>query len=235
MLFKTDLSKSSKDLLLQLHLEREKILKLFQESNRNRIQLILEELNQSIINYCALFRGFAISPLHDLGGLSEMFSSQFHPSPLRRMYKFEWTDSIGERQLTIIGDSFVELASILFNYALWLMKWSTSFTTATTTRHRRSSKSSSTVNFNPNASRGQPTPISAMIKAAGLFRFIREYFGRFLIQSDQDNIFGTDLDPDIIHAYEFQCNGEAREFLFLSMMGSKRKQFKQKQKKTSPS
>nr|XP_046916581.1 uncharacterized protein LOC124497037 [Dermatophagoides farinae] len=225
MLFKSDLSKSSKDLLLQLHLEREKVLKLLQESNRNRIQRILEELHQSIINYVALFRGFAISPLHDLGGVSEKFFSQFHPSPLRRMYGFEWTDSIGEKQLMIIGDSFVELASILFNYALWLMKWCTSFNS--------SSKSSSMISLNPSANRRQQTPISSLLQAAGLFRFIRENLGRYLIQSEQDTIFGTDLDPDVIRAYELQCNGEAREFLFLSMMGSKQKQVKKEASKSS--
>ncbi|KAH9420054.1 hypothetical protein DERP_001888 [Dermatophagoides pteronyssinus] len=244
MLFKADLSKSSKDLLLQLHLEREKVLKLFQESSRSRVQQILEELNQSIVNYTALFRGFAISPLHDLGGLSDTFSI-IHPSPLRRMYSFEWTDSIGERQLTIVGDSFVELASILFNYGLWLMKWSTSMSSSkasnrTSSRTSKSkilnskiSRSSSSIIANPIVNRGQTTPISALIKAAGLFRYIRENLGRFLIQSDQENIFGTDLDPDVIRAYEFQCNGEAREFLFLSMIKGKQK--KQSKKKTSKS
>lgn len=206
ILFKPNLSKPCKDLLLQLQAQREKILKLFQESNRNKIERCGEELNHLIANYISLFRGFVISPLHDLGGISENVS-EIVPSPLCKMYTFSWSDSLLEGPPSFTGNSFVEVFSMLFNYGIWLMKWCSIV-------YQVPNDGNCKIKVTNN-----PT-ITYLVLAAGIFRFCSNTLSKFLLQLDI-KIFGTDLDPSVIQSYEHQCYGEAYEFAFLSLMGDR--------------
>ncbi|KAH9418590.1 hypothetical protein DERP_003915 [Dermatophagoides pteronyssinus] len=141
-------------------------------------------LDETIKTYLSLLQGFILCFHLDKD------RQPTQTSRLRNLILFKWTNSvIGTTEK--YNDSVFELISILYEYALWLMKHSTWIAA----QDKIDMDSAKQVH-------------NSLKRAAGIFNFIQTHW---VGQMSEKIVPGSDLDINVINAYQLTCQAEAQE------------------------
>ncbi|KAH9423845.1 hypothetical protein DERP_005428, partial [Dermatophagoides pteronyssinus] len=198
------LSYVSSQLLTQLDQIRKQILQIMYDGQPDATKD--ERLNDLLIQYFSLFRGFiylpseTILPCDDWEKSKKIkHSEQYCRSPLRKLFRFKWEDSCSESAISG-NDCLFELTSILMNYSLWLMDFCRTV--------------SRILPLNYLAQHVQAFQ-KILNRSASIFKYIRQYCLPYLPEL---LTMKYDLDPLIIDTYYYQTIGESLEIQFLKIL-----------------
>ncbi|RNA06800.1 BRO1 domain-containing BROX, partial [Brachionus plicatilis] len=170
----------SQSICVQLRLSRQNLLDLH-SNPANSIEKVTDELNR----YVSLLLGF----LNDLSGQTT------GDSKLRFSIKSKWTQSLGSTHVHEEQDAVYEMASMLFNHALWLTKHAAYVAAILSEPSEKEAKE-----------------IHKSLKmAAGQFKFIQEFLiTKFIAGSNEQKNF-YDCTDQILSVYINQSKAEAQE------------------------
>lgn len=155
-----------------------------------------KQLKMLVNHYLSILRGAIYLPTE-----TDLFDQCTYAcrSPFRRLFEFEWNDSVVSKFQLIVRDTTFEAFSILQNYALWLMNWCQDLSILlpiTYLKHH--------IQIIQNI----------LNRAAGIFDFIVKSFQAHL----PDDIQVCDYSVYICKAYYFQCIAEAAELNFFNVL-----------------
>lgn len=154
---------------------------------RNRLLDLLSDANHDASIVDSSFDRY-LSFLH---GLIISPDEKGGESKLRYAARFRWTQSLLGNTPLAQQDAIFELVSISQDVAIWCMK------------HAGMIAGKDEINMDE-----AKEVHKCLRKAAGLFTAMQEKYIGSLLQSGEA---GSDLDPNVSHAYISQCTGEAQE------------------------
>lgn len=143
----------------------------------------ISQVDTAVKLYLAVLRGFLEPPAS---------ASAAGASKLRHSLRFKWSHSLlGISAPEVQHDAAFEVANLLVDYALWLMKH------AAVVASKEDLKMDDAKEIH-----------SSLRKAAGLVVFVKD---TMLPQLVEKPVQGSDLDIRVIAAYLHQCTAEAQE------------------------
>ncbi|TKR88436.1 hypothetical protein L596_012683 [Steinernema carpocapsae] len=141
-----------------------------------------QALETEFTEYLALFGGFVRPPASE---------DPDERSKLYPIMRFRWTNSMLGSSAVEVSEAYFEILCIVLNMAIWY------------TKHAAWLAGKDEV-FEGDAKMCH----TCLRKAAGMFAYVRENSGRLSGASD---LSGSDFDPKVLLAYEYQCSAEAQE------------------------